>query len=351
VQYENDDSQLIDAIYGPSELFIYGVHKIITRFDLGSDVVTEERTGYGRISRVFSLEKSNFSWVDRRDCLEVLGHISPDLFINACILAGSSLIEAFPLVRDPTNYQDITLRECVNLLTAHGGTIPAVCAHYQDDKLMKTTRYLDKYKLAITAVKHHVIIAKGGSIEAIDVDNAPHDLHDCIGQRLPEEVHLYIFHGMISPRVPNWLSSGVISVVPRYDGGDSKQYQNLVKEQLQPWRKQAVALLAHACNRYYLKRQITTEYWFNQQEVFLIEDQYKSLKDELRTWHVTEDLINERMQAVAVRFHEKQVRYAAVDISRTNPVIHHLLCTTLFEAWLMSRSPRRLLDRNPKEAM
>lgn len=301
--YERDPSQFIDAIYGPTELFLYGVDKLITKFGLTHEFVEFADDGISRRFPRLSMDASTFSWIDRRDCLDQLGHISPEVFIDACILAGSNLIDTFPPLKDAEVYgQGYSIRDAVGLLMSNGRSITAICTQYQNDKGVKRMDYLDRYKRVLTSVRHHIVVTKSGSVETLDAKHAPDDVHDCIGQRLPEELNMYLFRGMIRPRVLNWLTSGTIWVAAPYDGGDSPEYQNLVKEQLQPWRKQALALLAYSCHRYYQRKEITVKFWFGEQheQKFNIGDLPAGLKDTLRSWHVSNEVITARQQALEV---------------------------------------------------
>lgn len=278
--------------------------KLITKFVLSHGFVEYDDDGVSKRIQNLSVDNSTFSWIDRRDCLDQLGHISPEVFMDACILAGSNLIDTFPPLRDTEVYgQGYSIRDAVGLLMTNGRNIPALCTQYQNDKAVKRMDYLDRYKRALTGIKHHVVVTKDGNVETLDAKHTPDDVHDCIGQRLPEELNMYLFRGMIRPRVLNWLTSGTILIAAPFDGGDSVEYQNLVKEYLQPWRKQALALLAYSCHRYYQKKDITTKFWFGEQheQKFNITDLPSGLKDTLRSWHVTQDLITERQQALEVR--------------------------------------------------
>ena len=249
-----------------------------------------------KISKI-DLEDSRFSWIDRRVILEELGHVSVDTFVDACLLAGSSLLCPFPPLENPALYpKAYSFRDVVNLIISCGRSVTALCAQYQDDSRVKDLDYLDRYRRVVTGIRHHIVITKAGSVETLDAEHAPSDVHDCIGQRLPEELDMYLSRGMLRPRVLNWLTSGKILVTAPPDGGSSLEYQNLVKIQLDPWRRQALCLLADSVHRYYQQKQVTTKFWFDEEskEKFNLKDLLPSPKEALRTWHVRENLISER---------------------------------------------------------
>lgn len=282
--------------------------KLITEFKLSYDVTEISDNGVSRRISSFALVNSSFSWIDRRDCLEQLGNISTEVFIDACLLAGSNLIDTFPPLRDPRQYNaGYSLRDAVKLLLIYGPGISGVCAQYQDDPKVKRVSYLDKYKRVMTGIKHHVVITNGGNVETLDAVHAPNDVHECIGQRLPEELTMYLSRGMIQPRVLNWLTSGTILITVPYAGGEAPEYQNLVREQLLPWRRQALCLLADSIHRYYQSKEVTTKFWFDEsiEQKLNLKDLLPSQKITLRTWHVSDQMISDRqidLEACSLNF-------------------------------------------------
>ncbi|MCJ1288797.1 hypothetical protein MMC34_000326 [Xylographa carneopallida] len=295
--YEQNPSHSVDAIYGPTELFLFGADKLITKFTLLYDVLETTENSISMKVSSFSLDSSTFSWIERRECLEQLGNITADLFVDACMLTGSNLMETFPPFRNSQLFKSgYSIRDAVKLLMTHGPNVSNVCAQYQDEKKIKQLDYLNRYKRVMTGIKHHVIITRNGNVETLDTAHAPFDVHDCIGQRLPEELMYYLFRGMIKPRVLNWLTSGKINVTAPYAGGETQEYQKLVKEQLVPWRGQALCLLADSINRYYGKKEVTTRFWFDTsiEQKLNLKDLLPSQKNALRTWHVNDQLIGER---------------------------------------------------------
>lgn len=251
----------------------------------------------------FVSENSTFGWIDKRTCLEELGRIPVEVFTDACLLAGSNLLRNFPPLSSPTLFnKGYSIRDVVNLLTSCGRSVSQVCAQYSNDPVVKEIDYLDKYKKAHTAIKHHIIITKDGDIETIDKENAPSDIHDCIGQRLPEELNMYLSRGMIQPRVLNWLTSGTIYITAPLDGGDSIEYQNLVKNKLESMRRVALCLLADSVHRYYQRKEITTKLWFDLEfkAKINIKDLLPSPKESLSKWNVKLDMILEQRRKLEV---------------------------------------------------
>ena len=293
--------------------------KLITKFELAYSTYETAEPGTQKKMTRLLLEESRFHWIDRRACLEELGHVSADIFVDACLLAGSTLLRTFPPLENPTVYsKGYSIRDVVNLIISCGRNVTSVCAHYQDDTQVKQLDYLNRYRRAVTAIRHHVVITRDGNVETLDSKHAPSDVHDCIGQRLPEELNMYLSRGMLRPRVLNWLTCGTILVTAPYDGGNSREYQHLVRSQLEPWRRQALCLLSDSVHRYYQRKEITTKFWYEEDYVanFNLKDLLPSPKNTLRTWHVKEDVLFAQHSKLEVRCNPIQAVSVSSQICR-----------------------------------
>lgn len=287
--YEKHPSQFIDAVYGPSELFCFGIDKLITKFEIAND---SQNMGEKDKLDFPILEHSKFQWIDRRDCLAMLGNIPVNVFIDALMLSGSGLLPTFPPLESETVYRKpFTMPNVVDMIMSCGGSVARLCAQYSTDPAVKGV-YLDQYKRALTRIRHHVIMTDEGEVETLDKGRAPDDAHECIGLRLPEELYMYLSRGMLRPRILNWLTSGKISITQPLAGGDGRPYQNLVKVQLDPLRRQALSLLTEPIHRYYHSRDITTSLWFDPtyEGKFNMRD-LSSPRDLLSKWNVKNNLI------------------------------------------------------------
>lgn len=338
--YERHPQQFIDAIYGPSELFFFGVEKLITKFDLAYQSYEISDKGNYKKASQFVPENSTFQWIDRRICLEELGRIPVDVFVDACLLAGSKFLNPFPPMENPALFsKGYSMRDVINLIMTCGQSVTQVCTQYSNDPAVKEVDYLDRYKRALTVIKHHIVITKDGEIEALDKERAPLDLHDCIGQRLPEELNMYLSRGMIQTRVLNWLTSGTIYITAPFDGGDSIEYQNLMKNQLEPMRRQVLSLLADSVHRYYQRKEITTKLWFDPsyEAKINIKDLLPSRKDLLSKWNVKGDVIVEQRRKLEVAQCCQKCHPISLTclFRRLQRVCYQAPCPSVFAAWPM----------------
>ncbi|KAI9860754.1 MAG: hypothetical protein M1813_005677 [Trichoglossum hirsutum] len=265
---EKHPKQFVDAIVGSSELFLFDVDKVITKLDLGG---------------------LQFSWLTKRACQEELGKsrgISDDMFIDACMLSGSSFLPTFPPLDNPRKSD--TIRDSITMMFAFNRSVTAVCTHYQDDAQVQQMGYLDKYKRGRLAVKHHVVFTEDGKVEPLDVEHAPFDVHEFIGQRLPEELYFYLSKGVVGPNVLNWITSGELLEMPPLDNGDSEEYRRLVRDQLSPIRTQALSLLSQTLHFYYHRKDVTVRFWFDKksERVLKPKDLIPPPHDVIAAWHV-----------------------------------------------------------------
>ncbi|KAI9733347.1 MAG: hypothetical protein M1834_003431 [Cirrosporium novae-zelandiae] len=288
--------QFVDAIAGSTELFIFDVDKVITKFDF---------------------DDSTFSWISRRSCIDDL-RISNDFFVDVCLLAGSSILPTFPPLENPVFYpKGYGIREIVNMMHSLGRNVTGLVNHYQDDPQLGNSQYLDKYRRAFMAVKHHVVMTADGKVEPFDVEHAPSDVHEFIGQRLPDELYFYVFCGVLSPRVPNWLTSGRIVVQPPFDEANSEDYRKLVQDQLNPLRTQALSLLSNSLHRFYHSKEISIRCWFedriDRNDRVISLKGLPSLKNTIADWNVHSQLLDTQSRKINVPL--RSLRFAVSSLA------------------------------------
>jgi len=306
VYYEKHPSQFIDAIYGPSETFLFGIDKLVTRLDLKYSNREENEKGYPVKRTVFELDKSSFRWVDRKICLEELGRIPAEVFQDACLLSGSNFLKSFPPLHNPAVFpKGHQFRDVVNLIMGNGRSVIRLCRQHSGDPVLESMNYVDRYKRATTSIRHHPIITKVGDVETLNKEQAPWDVHDCVGYRLPEELNMYLSRGMLRPNFLWALNSGEFLITAPFDGGDSTHYRDLVKVHLRPLREETLVLLADSLNFYYTRaREVTTRLWFepdNGSKV-AVKDLVPSRQNDIADWNVKADALVEQRRKLEVRY-------------------------------------------------
>lgn len=87
-----------------------------------------------------------------------------------------------------------------DLIKQHKTGFNAVQA-YSDNVTVSKTNYIDAFCRARCAVKYHLVINEEGEVKPMNVENAPNDIHEFIGYRLPDEIYYYLMRGLIGPQV------------------------------------------------------------------------------------------------------------------------------------------------------
>ena len=237
---EKQPEQFIDAVMSSTECFLFDVDKVIL------DV---------------NLKSSTFTWLKKSECQNLLDKAPKDLFRDVQLILGSSFLPMFPLLGRNTSGK-VTVREALMMLNTASRNVMQLCQQWQEDPQVKLLQYADRYKKAIMTIRHHVVLEKDGKIAPMDYVHAPGDVHEFIGQRLPEELFFYISKGMLGSQIPNWLATSEVTLSLPAGAQDSESYRRLVVDQLNPIRATTLKLITESMHRYYQSRTIKLSPWF-----------------------------------------------------------------------------------------
>jgi hypothetical protein len=226
-----DQENFGDAIVGSMSCLLFGATGVIVSFDW---------------------ESQTFAWVERAKSFAKLG-MNEDQFIDFSLISGLTILAPPAELESAPNYIQ-GAREIVGRSSNIG------FAAY--DSLSKEFREL--FKKARTAVKHNVVLLSSGGITLTKNDTAAGDMHDVIGQRLPDEIYYYMSRGLVGPRVLNWRTRAEVFETPPLDGGSSSAYQQLVTQKLAPLRTRTMALINAMLHRYYQKKDVDLVSWYNE---------------------------------------------------------------------------------------
>jgi hypothetical protein len=272
----------VDAIAGSSELLLFDVPEIITSWDF---------------------KEADFSFVRRRSCVAELGSVSSDVFVDASILAGTSLLPTLPALDNPGARKQAKIKAAVDMIMSMGKTGHSVALNYKDDPQCRAIDYLDRFRRVRLAIRHHVVLTSGGKVEPFDVQHAPGDMHEFIGQRLPEELYFYLSKGVIGPRVLNWRTFGEILEHPPLDNGDSEEYRALVRDQLNDIRTSAISLLSFSLHRVYIHKDVNIRCWFDKENPTTISiREVENPKPIVEAWNVPEKVFGPELNKFQVSF-------------------------------------------------
>lgn len=263
----------MDAIAGSSELLLFDVDRVITKIHFDS---------------------GDFTFVRRQHCVEELGGISSDMFIDACILSGSAILPTLPtLSTNPPRRNIPRVRQALDMMRTNGQSGISVCLQFQDEPKVRQLDYVDRFRRSRLALKHQIVLTQHGKVEPFEPETAPNDLHELIGQRLPDELYYYLSVGAISSRVLNQLTSNHVYEMCPPDGGHSETYRQLVIQQLNPIRQTTLSLMAHYLFRSYLHRNVQLSCWFApDRPVEISLNEATPPKPIVEKWLVREDTIS-----------------------------------------------------------
>ncbi|KAF7530657.1 hypothetical protein PCG10_000166 [Penicillium crustosum] len=258
---------VVDAVFAPSEALLFDLDKLVTRIDT---------------------EPAQFFWITKQTCQEELGRLSNEQFLDFCLLLGSPFLRSFPLFENPAYPgKSPTIRDALPMFNAAGRSALTLCAQFEEDRRMQELQYADLYKRAYMIVKHHVYIDVEGRVGPMDPENTSSDMHELIGQRLPEELYFYLSKGIIGADVPNFLTTGEVRISLPLGTEDTEIYRQLVGEILTPVRTQSICLLANSLHRFYQTKAIRIRPWFDENSERSISLKgIPSVKDTIHPWKI-----------------------------------------------------------------
>ncbi|KKK24520.1 XPG I-region protein [Aspergillus ochraceoroseus] len=268
---------LVDAVWGPSEVLLFDVDKLITRIDT---------------------DPAQFSWITKQTCQDELGKLTHEQFLDFALLLGSSFLPIFPGFENPPfPGKGAVIRDAMGLFNSAGRSALNLCTQFEEDGRMPDPQYTDRYKRAFVTVKHHVLMDVDGKVGPMDADNSPTDMHELIGQRLPEELYFYLSKGILGPDIPNYLTSGEVLISLPLGVEDTEIYRQIAGETLTPIRTQAICLLSNSLHRFYQVKVIQVRTWYDEKSDSSINlKTLPSVKDSIRSWKVRNDQFTEGVQ-------------------------------------------------------
>ncbi|KAJ5932368.1 hypothetical protein N7516_006857 [Penicillium verrucosum] len=268
---------VLDAVFAPSEALLFDLDKLVTRIDT---------------------EPAQFFWITKQTCQEELGRLSNEQFLEFCLLLGSPFLRSLPLFENPAYPgKSPTVRDALPMFNAAGRSALTLCAQFEEDRRMQELQYADLYKRAYMIVKHHVYVDVDGRVGPMDPENTSSDMHELIGQRLPEELYFYLSKGIIGADVPNFLTTGEVRISLPLGTEDTEIYRQLVGDILTPVRTQSICLLANSLHRFYQTKVIRIRPWFDESSERSINLKgIPSVKDTIHPWKIHGDQFPESIK-------------------------------------------------------
>ncbi|KAH8144938.1 uncharacterized protein LAJ45_11059 [Morchella importuna] len=281
----------VDAIWGNSELFMFEVEKVITHINITPG--------------------STFTWINRPRLLQDMSLMN-DMFVDACLLSGSDLCRPFPGVEGQAVAAAHAFLTSIDLIKRYRN----ISTVLNTNAGAGTTGYIDKYRKARASVRHHVIFTEDGVAEPLRSKEAPGDVHEFIGQRLPEELYFYLSRGVIGPQVVDMLATGELVIVAPFDNGDAEEYRKFL-DALDPLRLQTLSLLAQPLHRWWTSSAVSVYYWFDKKATkkLVPKDVVATPYLATKSWNVKESFLRPELE----RAH-KSVGLSFALTSLTDPI-------------------------------
>lgn len=266
--FESTPKPLIDFVWSSTDVLLFDVEKVILKLDLDS---------------------SQFSWISKDTCKEELGRLNNEQFLDFALLLGSRYLRTFPPFENSTfPGKPWNIRDALNIFNGANRHVTTLCSQFEEDRRVQDLQYLDRYKRAYMSVRHHVITDLEGRVGPLDLETAPSDVHELIGQRLPEELYYYISRGVIGPTIPNYLTSGQLVLTLPFGIEDSEVYRHLNSDLLMPIREQAICLLSNCLHRFYQTKVINVRLWYEENSDRTMNlKTLPSVRETLRSWRVS----------------------------------------------------------------
>lgn len=249
-------------------MFLFDIEKVILKLDL---------------------DASQFLWISKENCKEELGRLTNEQFLDFGLLLGSRYLRTFPPFENSTfPGKPWNIRDALNIFNGANRHATTLCSQFEEDRRVQDLQYLDRYKRAYMSIKHHVITDNEGRVGPLDPETAPSDVHELLGQRLPEELYYYISRGVLGPNIPNYLTTGQLIVPLPFGVEDSEVYRRLAGDSLMPIREQAVGLLSNCLHRFYQTKVINVRLWYEENSTRTINlKTLPSVRDSIRSWRIS----------------------------------------------------------------
>ena len=276
----------IDAVYGPVDVIMYpAVEKVIIHVDT---------------------KTSHFTWIPKSQLLYDMG-VSHEQFVEACLLVGCEVNpKMFPLVSQqlqaagsqvaPSSAIKIALSILMGLPSAY-----AAVASYVDPEQRSPT-YLERFQKAYCAIQYQPVLKESGKVEPVtSEEDTPSDIHEFIGQRLPDELYFYMYHGLVGTELLNALTSGLFVEQAPLDGGINTQYRRFLQHLHSNIYPKSLSLLSQTLHRYYQHKPIKTVQWFEPNRETTFNKVSQPIYYQVSAWKVNDTILAANIKNFSLR--------------------------------------------------
>ncbi|VVT45462.1 uncharacterized protein SAPINGB_P000758 [Magnusiomyces paraingens] len=299
----------IDAIYGSYDVMLYAqTDRLITNID------SRGNGGHG-----------NFSWISKRMFIYDLG-ISHEQFVEACIISGSVGFAPYSNLLYPPISQQLLSSvpggpAAASAAIASAGSavaaglyaasapfklaldyvstgpisiFPTIAAYSDQQEAALSAnkeKYVIKFQKAYATILYQPVLKENGKVEPIpSEDEWPSDIHEFVGQRLPDEIYFYLSKGLVGPEILNALTSGYLFEPAPLDGGRQLSYRKFVTNIHNEVQSKSINFLAQILHRYFQHRPIKNVVWYDLSQDQVVRKIPTSLLHQTQGWKVTREI-------------------------------------------------------------
>lgn len=300
----------VDGVYGSLDVLLSAsTDRLITHID------SRGNGGHG-----------NFSWLSKRQFLHDLA-LTHEQFLEACIISGSLGFSPYSsLLYPPISQQLLSTvaggpAAAAAAISAAGSAVAAglyqasapfkvaldyvlasptsifttIAAYSQQQEAGIPTgrdKYVIKFQKAYATILYQPVLKENGKVEPIPPESEwPSDVHDFVGQRLPDEIYFYLAHGLVGPELLNGLTSGYLFEPASLDGGRAVSYRRFITNIQDEVQSKALSFLSQTLHRYFQHKPIKTVLWYELTRDHVVRRMQSPLFYQTHGWKVTQDIL------------------------------------------------------------
>lgn len=110
-------------------------------------------------------------------------------------------------------------------------------------------------------MRHQPILNDEGHTEPMNLDQAPSDIHEFIGYRLPDEVYYFLSRGVITEATLNSMLCNYGAEFSPFCNGETAEYRKFLTTDIMKIKAQTVDLMKAQLHHFY-NRKVSIVYWF-----------------------------------------------------------------------------------------
>lgn len=275
----------IDTIYGPLDVLMYpAVEKVITQIDF---------------------KASMFSWIPKSQILYEMA-LSHEQFVEACILLGCQVSpKVYPVIQQQVNnlgaqgHPTSALRFVLPIVQS-SPTAAAVAGFVDPEQ--PAVNFLERFQKAYSAIQYQPAVKESGKVEPVTPEeDTPSDIHEFIGQRLPDELYFYVYNGLVNTELLDVLTSGYFVEVAPLDGGLNTQYRRFVQHLHSNIYPKILSLLSQTLHRFYQYKPIKSVMWFEPNRERPFNKVTQPVYYQVSSWKVHDDTLAKNIKSYSVR--------------------------------------------------